>query len=310
MTVMNATTQQPGNLLTIGELSKRTGITTHTLRIWEKRHGAPQAIRLPSGHRRYPQAEVERLKTVAQALKLGFRAGKVVGGTPEELNRLLGLETSDSSRVPSSIVNDDSILLNQWIQWIADYDEENLEMSLHYQWGQRGPLEFVIRLAAPLVHRIGQEWQDAHLSVAQEHFATGILNNFLASRWRKQNDRKDGSTVVLTTLPGESHLLGLQMCATVISVTDWKIISLGLDVPEEDIITTVERLKAPLLCVSVSEWYTASQAKPILWRLRKRLGKHTEIIAGGGGAPQNLDGIEVISGFNEFYQQLTDNFNS
>jgi methylmalonyl-CoA mutase cobalamin-binding subunit len=271
---MNSELKKSGNLLTIGELSKKTGITTHTLRIWEKRHGAPHAIRLPSGHRRYPQAEVERLKTVAQALKLGFRAGKVAGGTPEELNRLLGLETSDSSGVPSSIANDDSILLNQWIQWITEYDEEGFEMEMHRQWGQRGP-----------------------------------LNNFLASRWRRQNDRKDGPTVVLTTLPGESHILGLQMCAVVLSVSDWKIISLGLNVPEEEIATTVERCKSPLLCVSVSEWYGASQAKPILWRLRKQLGKHIDIVVGGGGAPKNLDGIEVINDFNEFYQQLTDNLN-
>ena len=306
---MNAAIQKPGNLLTIGELSKKTGITTHTLRIWEKRHGAPQAIRLPSGHRRYPQHEVERLLVVSKALKLGFRAGKVVGGTPEELNRLLGLEASGSSGAPSSIAIDDSILLNQWIQWIAKYDEENFEMEMHRQWGQRGPLEFVIHLAAPLVSRIGKEWQDGNLSVAHEHFATGILNNFLASRWRRLNERKDGPTVVLTTLPGESHLLGLQMCATVLSVTDCKIVSLGLDVPEEEIATTVERCESPLLCVSVSEWYGVSQAKPILWRLRKQFEKHTSIIVGGGGAPKNLDGIKVVNDFNEFYQQLTDDLN-
>ena len=307
---MMVTIKQPGNLLTIGELSKKTGIATHTLRMWEKRHGAPKAIRLPSGHRRYPLEEVERLKTVAQALKLGFRAGKVVGGTPEELNRLLGLETSDSSRVPSSIPINDSDILNQCIDWITQYDEESFEMEMHRQWGQRGPLEFVIRLAAPLVTRMGQEWHNGNLSVAHEHFATGILNNFLASRWRKQNQRKDGPTVILSTLPGESHILGLQMCATVISVTDWKIVSLDLDVPEEEIVATVERCESSLLCVSVSEWYTASQAKPILWRLRKQLGQHTEILVGGGGTPQNLDGINVISDFNKFYQQLTYNLNS
>ena len=307
---MMVTIKQPGNLLTIGELSKKTGITTHTLRKWEKRHGAPKAIRLPSGHRRYPLEEVERLKTVAQALKLGFRAGKVVGGTPEELKRLLGLETSNSSRVPSSIPINDSDILNQCIDWITQYDEESFEMEMHRQWGQRGPLKFAIHLAAPLVTRIGKEWQDGNLSVAHEHFATEILSNFLASCWRRLNERKDGPTVVLTTLPGESHLLGLQMCATVLSVTDWKIVSLGLDVPEEEIIATVERCESPLLCVSISEWYGVSQAKPILWRLRKQLGRHTDIVAGGEGAPKNLDGIKVINDFNEFYQQLTDNLNS
>ena len=107
-----AAIKQPGNLLTIGELSKKTGISTHTLRMWEKRHGAPQSIRLPSGHRRYLPEEMERLRLVAKALKLGFRAGKVVGGTPEELNRLLGSEPSGSSRVPPTIPIDDEAILN------------------------------------------------------------------------------------------------------------------------------------------------------------------------------------------------------
>ena len=302
---MNETMKQPGNLLTIGELSKRTGISTHTLRMWEKRYETPRSIRLPSGHRRYLPDEVKRLQVVAKALKLGFRAGKVVGGTQEELNLLLGLEVNGSSRVPPSISMNDSVLLDQWIDWIAAYDEENFELEMHRQWGQRGPLEFVIRLAAPLVIRIGEEWECGNFSVAQEHFATGILNNFLASRWRKQNTHKVWPTVILATLPGESHILGLQMCATVLSITNWKIISLGLDVPEEEIANTVERCESPLLCVSVSQWYGTSRARPILWRLRKRLGQDTRILAGGGGAPQNLSGIEVISDFSEFYQQLT-----
>lgn len=306
---MMATIKQPGNLLTIGELSKRTGISTYTLRMWEKRYEAPRSIRLPSGHRRYLLEEVERLQVVAKALKLGFRTGKVVGGTREELNLLLGLEAKGSSRVPPSTPIDDSVLLSQWVDWITEYDEESFEMEMHRQWGQRGPLEFVTHLAAPLVTRIGKEWECGNFTVSHEHFATDILNNFLASRWRQQNNRKDGPTVILTTLLGESHLLGLQMCATVLSITDWKIVSLGLDVPEEEIIATVERCESPLLCVSVSEWYGVSQAKPILWRLRKGLGKHTEIIVGGGGAPTHLDGIEVINDFSDFYRQLTDNLN-
>ena len=46
--------------LSIGELSGLTGIGVHTLRVWEKRYGAPHSQRLPSGHRRYPKEEVPR----------------------------------------------------------------------------------------------------------------------------------------------------------------------------------------------------------------------------------------------------------
>jgi len=308
---MIAIEQQPGNLLTIGELSKRTGIGTHTLRMWEKRYDAPRSIRLPSGHRRYLPEEVDRLRAVGKALKLGFRAGKVAGGTQDELRQLLGLDASGSSRVPPSIPGDDdaAIILNQWVDCISGFDEETLTVEMHRQWGQRGPLEFVARLAAPLVVRIGTEWECGNFSVAQEHFATDILSNFLSDRWRRQNERKHGPTAILATLSGESHILGLQMVAAVMSVTDWKIVSLGLNVPEEEIINTVDRCAAPLLCLSVSEWFGSSTAKPILWRLRKNLKRQTHILAGGGGAPDNITGIHKITDFHNFYQWLTNQLN-
>jgi methanogenic corrinoid protein MtbC1 len=309
--MLAAVENQNEGLLTIGELSRRTGITTHTLRIWEKRYGSPKSIRLPSGHRRYLPQEIERLRAVARTIKLGFRAGKVVGGTLEELHNLMGFESKRFSKVPSPTQSDflqgqyDSKIV-QWIDWISDFDEENLNFEMHKEWGLQGPLSFITNFAAPLIKQIGDSWECGDLTVAQEHFATEILSNFLGNRWRRQNERKHGKTVILATLPGERHLLGLQMCAVVMSTTDWKIISLGLDAPEEEIINTVNQCGAPLLCVSVSNWYGASRAKPILWRLRKQLSQKTDVVVGGGGAPDNLDGIKVIDDFNQFYKWLTD----
>lgn len=50
--------------LTIGQLAERTGVQPGTLRMWEQRHGFPLAERLESGHRRYPESEVERVLEV------------------------------------------------------------------------------------------------------------------------------------------------------------------------------------------------------------------------------------------------------
>jgi DNA-binding transcriptional MerR regulator len=309
--MLAAVENQSESLLTIGELSRRTGITTHTLRIWEKRYNSPKSIRLPSGHRRYLPQEIERLRAVARIIKLGFRASKVVGSTLEELHNLMGFESKRSSKVPPSNQSDflqgqyDS-KINQWIDWVCEYDEENLNFEMHQEWGLQGPINFITNLAAPLITQIGKNWECGDLTVAQEHFATDILSNFLGNRWRLQNGRKHGKTAILSTLPGENHLLGLQMCAVVMSTTDWKIVSLGLDTPEEEIISTVNQCGAFLLCVSVSGWFGASRAKSILWRLRKQLSQKTDVVVGGGGAPDNLEGIKVMDNFNEYYKWLTD----
>ena len=53
-------------LYSIGEVSALTGLSTHTVRVWERRYGRPTAVRLPSGHRRYEEDQVAWLRAVAE----------------------------------------------------------------------------------------------------------------------------------------------------------------------------------------------------------------------------------------------------
>ena len=57
--------------LRIRDVVERTGIGEATLRAWEQRHGFPVPERLPSGHRRYSERDVEVLRAVALARDAG-----------------------------------------------------------------------------------------------------------------------------------------------------------------------------------------------------------------------------------------------
>ena len=59
------------NLLSIGDVVRATGLNEATLRAWERRYGFPQPQREPSGHRRYPSEEVERILRVAAERERG-----------------------------------------------------------------------------------------------------------------------------------------------------------------------------------------------------------------------------------------------
>ena len=59
--------------MTIGELARRTGVNVGTLRMWESRHGFPQANRLPSGHRRYDERTVHLVQQVQRRQEAGSR---------------------------------------------------------------------------------------------------------------------------------------------------------------------------------------------------------------------------------------------
>ena len=65
--------EAPGtDSLPIRDVVERTGIAEATLRAWEQRYGFPEPQRLPSGHRRYREADVGLLRRVAELRRSGL----------------------------------------------------------------------------------------------------------------------------------------------------------------------------------------------------------------------------------------------
>ena len=58
--------------LTTAQLAERTGLSPGTLRMWENRHGFPDPSRLPGGHRRYSDADVEQVREVVRLRDQGL----------------------------------------------------------------------------------------------------------------------------------------------------------------------------------------------------------------------------------------------
>src|SRR5690606_11568244 len=80
---------QGGATLSIGDLAEACGISVDTLRVWERRYGRPEPVRLPSGPRRYTEAHVRWLRRVATALATGHRAGAAVTASEEQLEQMI-----------------------------------------------------------------------------------------------------------------------------------------------------------------------------------------------------------------------------
>jgi MerR family transcriptional regulator, light-induced transcriptional regulator len=55
----------------IGEVVSRTGVGEGTLRMWERRHGFPNPVRLASGHRRYSDEDLEAVQRIVSERAAG-----------------------------------------------------------------------------------------------------------------------------------------------------------------------------------------------------------------------------------------------
>ena len=68
----NGSSRPPAQLLTIGEVARRSGFTIKALRFYERRGLLPPASRRPSGYRLYGEADLHRLEFIRQAKALGL----------------------------------------------------------------------------------------------------------------------------------------------------------------------------------------------------------------------------------------------
>lgn len=87
--------------------------------------------------------------------------------------------------------------------------------------------------------------------------------------------------VLLTTLPGEPHQLGLLMAHVCLAAEGARCISLGVQTPAWDIAQAVRRQGVEVVGLSFSEALRLSVAYDMLKDLRDRLPGDVEVWAGG-----------------------------
>lgn len=288
-----------GVLMSIGALSRATGVPVSTLRTWERRYGFPSPERLPSGHRRYRSTAVGRLRLVAQALEQGHRASSVLGEPAEALRRRLALAQPVGSDASSAFVA-------ACLTCAAAFDVEGLEAALLRAAGEHGTLAFLEHRLAPLVVALGEAWADGRLAVAQEHAAAERLGRVLVGIWGPLSDRQQGPEVVCACLPGERHTLGLHMAAVCAAVAGGRVRFVGADTPLVDIVLAAQGARAVLVSVSSAAQRGAVAGQ--LTTLRAALPAAVELVIGGAGAPETAGTLRPGT-FSELVAMLRNLFN-
>lgn len=283
-----------GARLSIGALSRATGIPVETLRTWESRYGFPVPERRPSGHRVYALSTVPRLRRIGEALARGHRAGQVVPVSDADLRRLLASAAParlDSADLSSPSDGD----VPQFLRLIESFESDRLTHALLSASARLGPLPFLETVAAPLLRAVGEGWAKGQLQVRHEHFASERLGDVLRSLRMPLDERAGGPLVVLSTLPGETHGLGLQMAALVVSLAGCRVLYLGTETPVRDIVALTRDLGARALALSVSAYSRKPRTATLVRRIRGALSRRTALLVGGDGAPAPSLGVEVFA---------------
>jgi len=260
--------------LSVGRVARETGISAETLRIWERRYGRPVATRLPSGHRRYSRAQVVWLRRVAEAVARGVRASIAVRASEVELDELVRDDEPER----------DERWLQRAMARIADLDPDGLERVLL---DGRDDLDVVtwLRLrVGVLVREVGSRWASGEIDIRHEHMATDRIAHVLRRESDRFTPQSTAPLLLLATLPGEQHGLGLLMAELVALQCSWRTAHLGPNTPAEDIAKTALDLGARAVGLSVSLSTRGIESHDRVIELRERLTDGVDVLLGGEGA--------------------------
>jgi methanogenic corrinoid protein MtbC1 len=158
------------------------------------------------------------------------------------------------------------------------------------------------RVMIPALVRVGELWAEGELTVAEEHAATAIttrLHERLTARIPAPVPPVGRAVVAGVT--GNQHALGVRMVADTLAEVGWEVHYLGTDLPTEDLLLTVQRLRPDAVLLGVTLADQVPALRHTVARLREWRAQQPDdtrlplLIAGGqyfasGAAPEpNLD---------------------
>jgi methanogenic corrinoid protein MtbC1 len=239
-------------------------------------------------------AIVARLGRIAEALARGHRAGQVVPASEADLRQLLSSAPPAPLASPADAPSLGTGDLPQFLRLVESFASDRLTHALLSASARLGPLGFLETVAAPLLRAVGEAWAAGRLEVRHEHFVSERLGDVLRSLRLPLEERAGGPLVVLTTLPGEAHGLGLQMAALVVATAGCRILYLGTQTPIPDMVSLTRDLGARALALSVSASGRKPRTTALVRRVRGMLPRRTALLVGGAGAPPASPGVQLF----------------
>jgi MerR family transcriptional regulator, light-induced transcriptional regulator len=266
--------------LSIAAVERETGLSKDVLRKWETRYGFPAPLRDGQGERLYPVEQVNRLRLIKRLIDLGMRPSRIVTESEASLAELALNSQASEIREPDAHAEDVTATV---LALLRNRNPEGLRQRLYRELLRHGLAHFVLDILTPISHSVGDAWARGELDIHEEHVYTEEVQWLLRNAIANLADPEGCPRVLLTTLPGEQHGLGILMAAALFSLHGAHCISLGTQTPVQDIARAAKAHNVDMVMLSFSMVYPQRSIHPALCELRKQIDAPTEIWAGGGG---------------------------
>jgi MerR family transcriptional regulator, light-induced transcriptional regulator len=300
----------------VGAVAERLGVSTSTLRSWERRYGLGPTHRTGGNHRRYGPVDLQRVQLMARLTAAGIpaqaAAESITTMEPDEVARRLGSgggaageaaadvgapgdAAADGSSVlgparvelPSGHATTDKGTVDAILSAAGELDAGGL-VHLYRQTLRR--LDFAdawSEVFAPSLRAIGQRWGEGSLGIESEHLASELLQGELRGVVRANRFRVSGTPVLLGSADDEQHHLPLLAVEAELARHGVASLLLGPRVPVRALAKALDRARPPAIFIWASLRRLPTEP---LWDLVGGLDWPLVVVIGGPGWPPEVAG--------------------
>lgn len=273
--------------------ARKTGLSPHVIRVWERRYDAVSPDRTDSNRRLYSEAEIERLQMLRNATLAGHSISHIAKLPIEQLRQLSADVVANQPTAPTS--TPPTAFLVEATAAIRTHDTAKLESVLAQaalRLGFHGLLE---QMVAPLATHIGELWAEGKLTAAHEHYASAVIRNFLIRNSQPFAPAKNAPTLVVATPAGQLHELGAVMVAAAANNLGWRVVYLGTALPALEIAGAALSNQARAVALSIIFPADDPNLPGELQTLRRHLPATVSLIVGGRSADGYADTLREIA---------------
>jgi MerR family transcriptional regulator, light-induced transcriptional regulator len=238
-----------------------SGLSTHTIRAWEKRYGALKPDRTDTGRRQYSTEEIERLTLLSQLTNLGNSIGQIAtlpdGELQEIYEKLTNTRNSimlqPQTKAARVNVNAEETRSNL-LMALAGYKVDIISHELNKSKTALSPGRFALDILLPLLREVEIRRQSGSLSSAQITALFAIIKFHVGNIIYGHYEKKVKSTnkIALATPEGELHMLDIMMSALLCCQHQMNFFFLSSNLPSASISEAVNAVEASVLVLGVT----------------------------------------------------------
>ena len=283
---------------------RRTGLSPHVIRVWEKRYQAVEPMRTETNRRRYSDADIERLLLLQRVTHTGRSIGQIAQLTTERLRELAEEDEAISPPPePPTAVNMPAEApaapvptahLDSCLEAIGQLDAIALEDRLMQARVALSQPQFIERLIVPLMEIVGERWRDGSLRIVHEHLASAVVRSMLSELSTRVSLSAAAPKIVVTTPAGQWHEIGALIVASTAESEGWQVIYLGANLPAEEIAAAAQHHGVKTVALSVVHPADDPHLAAELLKLRRYLSRDIGILVGGRGSHGYQKALETI----------------